>query len=113
MRNSAPVLARRPHTVYKTGMRTTLAKPIALPPVLRKRIAATAKATKLPAAAVMQQAILLGLPVLRAKHAAGPRRLVNVAPLPAKIWRRIYSDASLDEGYAIDGFIAAQAWPEE
>ena len=94
-------------------MRTASAKATALPSVLRRKIAATARATKLSTAEVMRQALLLGLAALRAKHTAQHGRLVNVAPLPAKIWRRIYSDASLDEGYAIDRFISAQAWPEE
>ncbi len=107
------MLDRRPPQVYKRGMRTTSANSTALPSILRKRIAATAKATKLSTVEVLHRAILLGLPALREKHMDQPERLVNVAPLPAKVWRRIYSDASLDEGFAIDGFIAAQAWPEE
>ena len=61
----------------------------------------------------MRQAILLGLPALLEKFATKPRRLVNVPPLPAKVWRRIYLDASLDEGYPIGSFISAQAWPKE
>ena len=94
-------------------MRSTLANSGTLPPALKRKIAATAKATKLSAAEVMREAVLLGLPALRGRHEAKPRRLVNVPPLPAKVWRRIYSDPTLDDGYDISGFIAAQAWPDE
>ena len=94
-------------------MRTTSANSVVLPPVLRKRIVAAAKATKLSSGEVLRRAILLGLPGVREKNEDQPKRLVNVAPLSAKVWRRIYSDASLDDGYAINSFISAQAWPEE
>jgi hypothetical protein len=59
------------------------------------------------------QTVLQGLPALLEKFAANPKRLVNVPPLPAKGWRRIYSDASLDEGYDVGSFMSAQAWPKE
>src|SRR5437870_4558714 len=59
-------------------MRTASASRAALPTALRRKIAATAKATELSTAEVMRKAIVLGLPAVHQKHKVSSRHLSNV-----------------------------------
>ena len=80
--------------------------PVALPSGLIGEIRKTAKETGLSLADAMCQSLKLGLPRLRERLVAG--KVTNVAPLPARVARKLYADPE-DDAQSIRLFMAAQA----
>jgi hypothetical protein len=80
--------------------------PLALPSALLGEVRETAQQTGLSMADAMRQSLKLGLPRLREQLAVG--RVTNVAPLPVKVARKLYSHPD-DDTEAIHLFMAAQA----
>ena len=80
--------------------------PVALPSSLIDEIRKTAKETGLSLADAMRQSLKLGLPRLREQLVIG--RVTNVAPLPARVARKLYAEPE-DDAESVRLFVAAQA----
>lgn len=80
--------------------------PLSMPADLLDELRRAAKETGLPTADTIRQSANLGLPKLLEQMGSG--RVTNVAPLPNKIARALYSQSDDDAG-TITVFMAAQS----
>lgn len=80
--------------------------PLAMPVDFLRELRKAANETGLSTAAVIRQSAKLGLPKLLEEMGAG--RITNVAPLPDKVARKLYSQRD-DDAEGIRLFMDAQA----
>ncbi len=91
--------------MYDSSMKS-ITYPLAVPADFLREMKQAAKETGLSTAATIRQSAKLGLPKLREQMAVG--RVTNVAPLPDKVARALYSQPD-DDAESIRLFMAAQS----
>jgi len=90
--------------MYDSYMKS-IVYPVTLPEDLYGEIQEAGRQTRLSAADVLRQSLILGLPKLREKF--GAQRVTNVEPLSERAARELYSHRE-DDSESIRRFIQAQ-----